>query len=38
MDGLGRGQLHLVLAEFDFRYNRRVALGVNTEERATNIL
>lgn len=30
--------LHRYLAEFDFRHNRRVALGVNDEARANNIL
>lgn len=30
--------LHRYLAEFDFRHNNRVALGVNDKERATNIL
>ena len=30
--------LHRYLAEFDFRYNNRVALGVNDSERATNML
>lgn len=30
--------LHRYLAEFDFRYNRRVALGVNDEARAGQIL
>ncbi|PBC02518.1 IS1595 family transposase [Mesorhizobium sp. WSM3860] len=30
--------LHRYLAEFDFRYNRRVALGVNDEARAASIL
>jgi hypothetical protein len=27
--------LHRYLAEFDFRYNHRIKLGVNDEERAT---
>jgi hypothetical protein len=27
--------LHRYLAEFDFRYNNRIALGVNDGERAT---
>lgn len=30
--------LHRYLAEFDFRYNRRVGLGVNDSERALNAL
>jgi transposase-like protein len=30
--------LHRYLAEFDFRHNNRVALGVNDTERADNIL
>jgi transposase-like protein len=30
--------LHRYLAEFDFRHNRRVALGVNDEARAASIL
>ncbi len=30
--------LHRYLAEFDFRHNNRVALGVNDTERATNAL
>jgi hypothetical protein len=30
--------LHRYLAEFDFRYNARVALGVNDNERASNAL
>lgn len=30
--------LHRYLAEFDFRHNRRLALGVDDETRATNIL
>ncbi len=30
--------LHRYLAEFDFRHNRRVALGVNDESRAARIL
>ena len=30
--------LHRYLAEFDFRYNRRVSLGVNDEARAGQIL
>ena len=31
----GEKHLHRYLAEFDFRYNNRVALGVNDGERAT---
>ena len=34
----GENHLHRYLAEFDFRYNNRVALGVNDCERAENIL
>ena len=30
--------LHRYLAEFDFRYNNRVALGVNDEARASHLL
>ena len=30
--------LHRYLAEFDFRYNARVALGVNDKERAEQLL
>ncbi len=30
--------LHRYLAEFDFRHNNRIALGVNDTERAGNIL
>jgi hypothetical protein len=30
--------LHRYLAEFDFRHNNRVALGVSDRERASNIL
>ena len=30
--------LHRYLSEFDFRYNNRVALGVDDEERATRML
>lgn len=30
--------LHRYLAEFDFRYNARVALGVNDDARATRLL
>ena len=30
--------LHRYLAEFDFRYNNRVALGVDDDERADNAL
>lgn len=34
----GEKHLHRYLAEFDFRYNNRVALGVNDVERAENML
>jgi hypothetical protein len=30
--------LHRYLSEFDFRYNNRIALGVNDKQRADNIL
>ena len=30
--------LHRYLAEFDFRYNNRIALGTNDQERADNAL
>jgi hypothetical protein len=30
--------LHRYLAEFDFRYNNRVALEINDKQRADNIL
>jgi len=30
--------LHRYLAEFDFRYNARVALGVNDEQRAAKMV
>ncbi len=30
--------LHRYLAEFDFRYNNRTALGVDDSERTTNML
>ncbi len=30
--------LHRYLAEFDFRYNNRIALGVNDAARADNLL
>jgi transposase-like protein len=34
----GHHHLNRYLAEFDFRYNNRIALGVNDEERAEKIL
>jgi transposase-like protein len=34
----GERHLHRYLAEFDFRYNNRVALGVNDVQRAENLL
>jgi hypothetical protein len=34
----GEKHLHRYLAEFDFRYNQRIALGVNDGERATRAL
>ena len=30
--------LHRYLAEFDFRHNARIALGVNDQDRADNAL
>jgi hypothetical protein len=30
--------LHRYLAEFDFRYNNRIALEINDKQRADNIL
>ena len=34
----GHNHLHRYLAEFDFRYNNRVALGVKDSERADKLL
>ena len=34
----GKQHLHRYLAEFDFRYNERIALGVNDQERADKAL
>lgn len=34
----GKEHLHRYLAEFDFRYNNRIALGVNDTERAEKVL
>jgi transposase-like protein len=34
----GEAHLHRYLAEFDFRYNRRTALGVSDRERADDLL
>ena len=34
----GEAHLHRYLSEFDFRYNRRTALGVNDEERHNQLL
>lgn len=34
----GQNHLNRYLAEFDFRYNNRVALGVDDSERANNLL
>ena len=34
----GHNHLHRYLAEFDFRYNNRVALGVSDSERADLLL
>lgn len=34
----GERHLHRYLAEFDFRYNERTALGVDESERTTNML
>ena len=33
-----RNHLHRYLAEFDFRYNNRVSLGVDDNERADKLL
>lgn len=34
----GKQHLHCDLAEFDFRYNNRTALGVDDAERSSNAL
>jgi len=34
----GEAHLHRYLTEFDFRYNRRTALGVTDAERAADLL
>lgn len=34
----GEAHLHRYLAEFDFRYNRRIALGVHDTERVADII
>lgn len=34
----GEQHLHRYLAEFDFRYNNRIAVGINDSERAENAL
>ena len=34
----GEAHLHRYLAEFDFRYNRRSALGIEDSERADDLL
>jgi ISXO2-like transposase domain len=34
----GERHLHRYLAEFDFRYSNRIALGINHEARATRLL
>ena len=34
----GHSYLNRYLAEFDFRYNNRIALGVDDQERAERIL
>lgn len=34
----GEDHLHRYLAEFDFRYNRRTALGVTDTERADDLI
>lgn len=34
----GKKHLHRYVAEFDFRYNHRIALGCNDEDRADSIL
>jgi hypothetical protein len=33
----GERHLHRYLAEFDFRYNKRIAFGVNDVQRAENL-
>ena len=34
----GEQHLHRYLAEYDFRFNNRIALGYNDEDRATILL
>lgn len=34
----GKQHLHRYLAEFDFRYNNRIRLGVNDAERARRVI
>ena len=34
----GEAHLHRYLAEFDFRYNRRVKLGISDTERAIDVI
>ena len=34
----GEQHLHRYLAEYDFRYNNREALGYNDQDRAANLL
>lgn len=34
----GKKHLHRYLAEYDFRYNNRVKMGVNDSERANRVL
>jgi hypothetical protein len=34
----GEKHLHRYLAEFDFRYNNRIALGIGDTERASKIV
>lgn len=34
----GEAHLHRYLSEFEFRYNRRVALGVHDTERVADII
>lgn len=34
----GEAHLHRYLAEFDFRYNRRTALGISDRERSDDLI
>ena len=33
---VSEGHLHRYLGEFDFRYNQRISLGVNDDQRMAN--